>query len=68
MSALAPIYEAAESTTAATDYSHVVCKCDENTTLCGLEATDFPWIDDEAEVECVVCADLDEEPCGRCAS
>lgn len=49
------------------ELAHLVCCCDDDTAMCGLDVTDEPWCvaDDQ---ECVVCRDLwpDDTPCPRC--
>lgn len=47
------------------DMIHVVCKCSLDVALCGKNMTNRPWADGE-EIGCVVCAQLDDLPCGRC--
>jgi hypothetical protein len=44
------------------DLLHLVECHDDNLTLCGLDATDVPWVDDG--LPCVVCTDLDRWHCG----
>lgn len=56
------------ATATESDLSHTVCECDENAALCGLDVTEFPWDDDEDSPECVVCEDLDDQPCERCGA
>jgi len=55
-----------EEDTTGDDFTHVYCPCDEVHTLCGLERGDGPVLESDAEVTCIVCADLDDKPCVRC--
>lgn len=50
------------------DLVHVHCPCTPEWTLCGVETGDGPVMSDATEVTCVVCADLDDEPCARCGA
>jgi hypothetical protein len=50
---------------AGSDTNHLFC-CDPNKSLCGLDISNHPYIGDDADITCVVCADLldDDTPCG----
>lgn len=47
------------------DLNHITCVCDDNLALCGTDVTYHEWVA-TAEVTCVVCRDLEDEPCPRC--
>ncbi|MFI6249004.1 hypothetical protein [Streptomyces sp. NPDC051016] len=49
----------------AADETHVVC-CNRDLALCGSDVTELPWVGDEVEATCVVCRDLEGQPCPRC--
>jgi hypothetical protein len=55
--------------TADDNISHIVC-CDENTALCGLDVTDYPWIDLPEQYDCPLCVLAAETdtccPCPTC--
>lgn len=42
------------------DLFHVTCCKDDNTALCGIDASDIPETDGVGEQHCAVCFDLDE--------
>jgi hypothetical protein len=47
--------------------THIVCLCTPEISLCGRKMPDSALLDlEENEVECVVCAELDGEPCPKC--
>lgn len=49
------------------DLDHVTCRCSEDLSLCGIDMTGAPWVDDEDDgLICVVCADLSPVPCPKC--
>lgn len=50
----------------AKSYIHMVCECNEDVALCGKDLTGRPFAD--GSVECVVCADLDRQPCPLCGA
>lgn len=61
--------ELAEKTDPGDELYHVVCQCDEDTALCGLDVSDIPYTVDfipEDDIVCVVCEDLAQRPCERC--
>ena len=47
------------------DTTHLYC-CDPDRSLCGLDISSHPYVGDDEEITCVVCADLlgDDTPCG----
>ncbi|MFK0172650.1 hypothetical protein ACIQU5_28025 [Streptomyces sp. NPDC090306] len=45
--------------------THLWC-CDPDTALCGSDLTGDEDLDDDAEVDCIVCLDLEETVCPRC--
>lgn len=55
------------------ELDHITCCVDENISLCGLDLTDVPWVDDFTNL-CRMCAELDDvpddtpedEPCRAC--
>jgi hypothetical protein len=47
--------------------SHAVC-CDDNVALCGTDVADVQWIDDDGDATCVVCRELDGQPCRICGT
>lgn len=55
----------AEELLDASNMSHIVC-CDDDIALCGIDVSDTPWRDDDFEVECVVCAELEDYDCPKC--
>lgn len=44
------------------DLDHVYC-CDPSLALCGADISDQPEIDDDRVISCVVCNDLEGQPC-----
>lgn len=46
------------------DLMHLVCgwSCNDDLALCGLDVTNEPWGEDEANV-CLVCDEIDRGPC-----
>ena len=46
------------------DSVHVVCECNEDVALCGVDLTGVGFTDDE--VDCPLCALVDEDSCPRC--
>lgn len=50
------------------DVAHIVCDCDDNRTLCGLDGTGMHWLEVDELPDCVVCLDLDDFDCDRCGS
>lgn len=44
---------------------HVFCDCSPHVTLCGLDE-EMPFVETEEDPGCVVCDDLEPQPCGRC--
>lgn len=46
--------------------THVYCYCDENLALCGTDITGWQEAEDDEDTECVVCLDLEDQPCERC--
>lgn len=67
MTTLVPEPEAA-STDHGDGMAHAACPCWPDIALCGVDVSGLPWADDDAELAnpCVVCLDLDEQPCPRC--
>lgn len=59
---LAP--QPAPAQTTDTDLNHIWC-CDPDLALCGTDVSTVPEIETE-EVNCVVCLDLEDQPCARC--
>lgn len=47
------------------DITHLYC-CNPDVALCGTDVSDVPELADDAEITCVVCADLEEQPCPTC--
>lgn len=49
------------------DLGHYVCDCSDDISLCGVELDeDAPWVDDDDEIDCVVCRDI--SVCSRCGA
>lgn len=49
------------------DLDHIYCDCDPNRSLCGIDITDLTDVEDEQlELPCVVCVELDKQKCARC--
>lgn len=46
------------STTHTDDLTHVVCDCDTNTALCGIDVTNAEW-GATTDMFCVVCLEID---------
>lgn len=47
--------------------THVCCKCSPDIALCGEDMTGEPWSDwNGHRTSCVVCDDLELQPCGKC--
>lgn len=63
---LAPTPTPAPTRQAHDDLVHVACDCDPDTALCGTDVTGQGWDDDDVETTCVVCRDLEYQPCARC--
>lgn len=51
-----------KTTNGSSDLDHLYC-CDPDLALCGTDVSDVPEIDADSDITCVVCADLDGEPC-----
>ena len=49
----------------AADETHVVC-CNPEIALCGSDVSGTPWVDQDEEATCVVCHDLEGQPCPSC--
>jgi hypothetical protein len=49
----------ADGTTDDDTISHIVC-CDENTALCGLDVTHYPWLDVPERYDCPLCVLIDD--------
>lgn len=47
------------------DLTHVHC-CEPYRALCGADLHEAVIVEPEEETTCVVCADLDEQPCPKC--
>lgn len=45
--------------------THVFC-CNPDRALCGHDVSDHPEVDGPTPNDCVVCLDLEEQPCPRC--
>lgn len=60
--ALAP---ATELTGFDNDTTHVTC-CDPDTALCGWDVSNTPVVSDGVGHDCIVCVDLEDQPCPRC--
>ncbi|MFF8997104.1 hypothetical protein ACF1GW_30780 [Streptomyces achromogenes] len=45
--------------------THVYC-CDPNTALCGWDVSDTPEVPDGVGHDCIVCTDLETQPCPIC--
>lgn len=52
----------AKPTADSSDLDHLY-RCDPDLALCGTDVSDVPEIDADSDITCVVCADLDGEPC-----
>ncbi len=49
--------------------NHYFCPCDPDTSLCGIDMTDWEdagYVLSHDEDDCVVCIDLEHEPCRKC--
>lgn len=71
MNATEPLTLPAESSAGDDDLTHVFCRCDPDTGLCGADIATHPmnyedWDPDEEPDLCIVCADLLDAPCERC--
>lgn len=58
---------AAGSEATADDLCHVYC-CDPTTAWCGTDVSDAPEVDESTDLDCVVCADLEDQPCPTCGA
>jgi hypothetical protein len=47
--------------------THVIC-CDPNTALCGLNVSEEPEVPEGTGHDCIVCLDLEEQPCPHCGA
>jgi hypothetical protein len=65
MSALDAAPTPARTGPGGTDLDHIYC-CDPDVALCGTDISDAPEIDPNSEINCVVCADLEFQPCALC--
>lgn len=63
MAALAPAIESSRSS-GQSPLNHIFC-CDRDTALCGADVSNDPIVELE-EADCVVCLDLEEQPCPYC--
>lgn len=50
---------------AANELDHLYC-CDPDTALCGTDISDSPELFDDGDTTCVVCDDLEDQPCHLC--
>ena len=48
------------------DLDHVVCGCDENLSLCGLDVSGMNWGFLLTHKTCIVCMEMTRRPCERC--
>ncbi|MFF8406951.1 hypothetical protein ACF06P_35660 [Streptomyces sp. NPDC015684] len=48
------------------DLTHVACECTPDIALGGTDVSDVPWNDEREETTCVVCRDLEDQPCAQC--
>lgn len=60
--AWAPTAVGAEGSDAGADEHHVYC-CNPDVALCGTDISGHDFAEDNESVSCVVCVDLDGEPC-----
>ncbi|MEU3160028.1 hypothetical protein ABZ753_21595 [Streptomyces griseoincarnatus] len=60
--ALAPV---TETTDIDNETTHVFC-CDPDRALCGHDVSNDPEVPNPTPNDCVVCLDLEEQPCPRC--
>lgn len=61
----APIVAPAPTRTGgSTDLNHIYC-CDPDIALCGADVSAHPIVDLD-DADCVVCLDLEEQPCPTC--
>lgn len=58
---LAPMPAPPTASTSDDGLTHIYC-CDPNLGLCGTDLTDHPDVDEDG-ILCVVCEDLEDEPC-----
>lgn len=47
------------------DTTHIFC-CDPDTALCGWDVSDTPEVPDGVGHDCIVCLDLEMQPCPIC--
>lgn len=58
---------AVDRATEPVDEMHMFCSCTPHVTFCGLDGSDMEAVWGEVDATCVVCADLAEHLCERCA-
>ncbi|WP_329214894.1 hypothetical protein OG352_05460 [Streptomyces sp. NBC_01485] len=67
MTTLAPERAPATVGDADDDLTHSVCECTPDIALCGTDMAGAEWADEDDDVTCcVVCLDLEDEPCPKC--
>lgn len=61
--------EAPAPTATDDDLTHMFCPCSPDWSLCGQDVSDVEAVSEWAdEDECVVCLDLEWQPCPRCGT
>ncbi len=65
MTAVTTSLAATSSNLAADDIDHCVCHCNHDVALCGKPVTNENWIDEYTN-PCIVCLDLETQPCPTC--
>lgn len=49
------------------DIDHLICECSPDVSLCGLDVSGVPIVDDDNDDDlCLVCEDLEHIPCVVC--
>lgn len=59
--------EPAVSATSGGDLNHVYC-CDPDTAWCGTDVSDAAEVGPDTDIDCVVCAELEDLPCPVCGA
>ena len=64
-----PLEAPAAADTGTTDINSVHVWChDPNTALCGLDVSNHPEVSEDVDATCVMCAELEEQPCPVCGN
>lgn len=67
MTATTTSTEPAISTTSDSGMNHIFC-CDPDTAWCGTDVSNDSEVGPDTEIDCVVCAELEDQPCPICGA